>query len=110
MGSILALGLLVLLVRGAWRARGSVFRRTGPLLYPALMMMIAYSLSVGNAGTGFRYRAHLMLPAIGIASILWVASRARVPAVAHVTVPRSRDGVAPGAVRVLPSPGPSPAA
>ena len=79
-GGLLVLALLIVLIRYAWRSRGSIFRLTGPLLYPTLMMLIAYSLSDGNAGIGFRYRAHLMIPAIGILSILWAASRGAVPA------------------------------
>ena len=79
-GGLLVFALLIVLIRYAWRSRGSIFRLTGPLLYPTLMMLIAYSLSDGNAGIGFRYRAHLMIPAIGILSILWAASRGAVPA------------------------------
>jgi hypothetical protein len=79
-GSLLALALLAALIRYAWRSRGSILNRTAPLLYPSLMLLIAYSLSVGNAGTGFRYRSHLLIPAIGMLSILWAASRAAVPA------------------------------
>jgi hypothetical protein len=79
-GTLTAIVLFLLLIRFGWRRRGLVVRRTGPLLYPTLMMMIAYSLSVGNAGTGFRYRAHLLIPAIGMLSILWAPSRAAVPA------------------------------
>ncbi len=35
-------------------------RRAGPLVYTALLLLIAYSLSAGNAGTAFRYRTHLV--------------------------------------------------
>jgi hypothetical protein len=75
-GCLLALALLIALIRYAWLTRGGILRRTAPLLYPTLMMLIAFSLSVGNAGTGFRYRAHLLIPAIGILSILWATSGA----------------------------------
>jgi len=45
----------------AWRARGDVLRLIAPILYPFLFLLVAYSLSAGNAGTGFRYRSHLVL-------------------------------------------------
>ena len=76
-GDLIVLALLVLLIRYAWRSRGSFLRRTAPLLYPVVLLTIAFSLSVGNAGTGFRYRAHLLIPALGILAILWSAQRAR---------------------------------
>lgn len=37
-----------------------IMRRAGPLIYPALFLLVAYSLSAGNAGTAFRYRTHLV--------------------------------------------------
>ena len=58
---LLALGGLFLLLRYAWRSRGRVLSLTAPILYPMLFLMIAYSLSAGNAGTGFRYRTHLVV-------------------------------------------------
>jgi hypothetical protein len=97
-GGLIVIALLIVLVRYAWRSRGAIFRSTGPLLYPALMLLIAYSISVGNAGTGFRYRAHLLIPAIGIVAILgvrWRAARAD-------QRPRSRIG-AGARPAVLPS-------
>jgi hypothetical protein len=35
-----------------------------------LFLLVAYSLSVGNAGTGFRYRTHLVTLAVGAMAIL----------------------------------------
>jgi hypothetical protein len=43
-------------------------QRAGPLVYPGLLMLMAYALSAGNAGTAFRYRTHVM--AIGLALIV----------------------------------------
>jgi len=34
--------------------------RAGPLIYVALFMLMAYSLSAGNAGTAFRYRTQII--------------------------------------------------
>ncbi len=59
--SIIALVGLALLLRYAWRNRGRVLGLTAPILYPLLFLLVAYSLSAGNAGTGFRYRTHLVV-------------------------------------------------
>jgi len=59
-GTLYAYVVLILLIRYAWLSRGDVFGRAGPLLYPFLFLLVAYSLTVGNAGTGFRYRSHLI--------------------------------------------------
>jgi hypothetical protein len=69
-GTLVAYALFLLLTRYAWLSRGEVFSRAGPLLYPLLFMTVAYALSVGNAGTGFRYRTHLISMAIGAVAIL----------------------------------------
>ncbi len=60
LGSIVALVSMFLLVRFAVICRGQILRRTAPLIFPLFFMLIAYALSVGNAGTGFRYRTHLV--------------------------------------------------
>jgi hypothetical protein len=64
--TMLVYALLLFLTRYAWLSRGAVFKRTAPVMYPMLFQLIAYSLSVGNAGTGFRYRTHL--------ETLWIAA------------------------------------
>ncbi len=64
LGTLFAYAVLLLLIRYAWLSRGEIFPRAGPLMYPLLFMLVAYALSVGNAGTGFRYRTHLMTLAI----------------------------------------------
>jgi hypothetical protein len=51
---------LILLVGALLQNGGAVFRRAGPLVYPALLLLVAYSLSAGNAGTAFRYRTHVV--------------------------------------------------
>ena len=48
------------LIREMLRNRGRIMTRAGPLIYVALFMLMAYSLSAGNAGTGFRYRTQLI--------------------------------------------------
>jgi hypothetical protein len=68
LGTLVAYAVLLLLIRYAWLNRGSVVGLTGPILYPALFLLVAYSLSAGNAGTGFRYRSHLLT--LGIAAVV----------------------------------------
>jgi hypothetical protein len=66
-GTMVALAALFLLLRAAVRRRGEVLARTGPILYPMIFLLMAYSLSAGNAGTGFRYRTHIVI--LGIAML-----------------------------------------
>ena len=70
LGTLFAYVVLFFLIRYAWLSRGAVFDRTAPLLYPLLFLLVAYSLSVGNAGTGFRYRTHLVTLAVAAMVIL----------------------------------------
>jgi hypothetical protein len=67
-GSLIALLGLGLLLGYAWRSRGQILTLTAPVLYPLLFLLIAYSLSAGNAGTGFRYRTHLVV--LGVAMLV----------------------------------------
>jgi mannitol-specific phosphotransferase system IIBC component len=69
-GTIVAYAVLLLFIRYAWISRGQVFARAGPVLYPLIFLLIAYSLAAGNAGTGFRYRTHLVTLAIAAVAIL----------------------------------------
>jgi len=69
-GSLIALTCFFLLIRYAIILRGQVMGRAGPLLYPFFFLLIAYSLAVGNAGTGFRYRTHLVTLALAALVVL----------------------------------------
>jgi hypothetical protein len=69
-GSVIALVVLALLLRYAWLSRGQILTLTAPILYPLVFLLIAYSLSAGNAGTGFRYRTHLVVLAIAMMVVL----------------------------------------
>jgi hypothetical protein len=65
-GSVVALScffLLLLAVLQRWR---DVMALAGPILYPMAFLLMAYALSAGNAGTGFRYRTHIVLLAIAM--------------------------------------------
>jgi len=91
-GTLFAYAILLLLIWYAWLSRGQVLARAAPLLYPMLFLLVAYSLSVGNAGTGFRYRSHLVALAVAATAILRegaILARARRRDTA--LVPRERE-------------------
>jgi len=67
LGSMFALAGMVLMIGALWRRRGHVLELTGPILYPMLFLLMAYALSAGNAGTGFRYRTHIVT--LGVAML-----------------------------------------
>lgn len=70
LGSLVALACFFLLIRFALLCRGEVMRRAGPLLYPFFFLLVAYALSTGNAGAGFRYRTHLVTLALAAMVVL----------------------------------------
>lgn len=80
LGSLFALGILVLAALAARRAGGQVMQRAGPLLYLGGAVLVAYALSVGNAGTGFRYRTHIVAFAVCTLAVLVDARRQESPA------------------------------
>jgi hypothetical protein len=69
-GTLVAYAVLLLLIVYAWLSRGQIMPRAAPLIYPLLFLLVAYSLSVGNAGTGFRYRSHVVTLAIAVVIVL----------------------------------------
>jgi hypothetical protein len=71
--SLVVFACLVLLVQAV--VRGGALALAGPLMYPALMLLIAYSLAAGNAGTSFRYRTHIV--ALFVAAIAVLRERGR---------------------------------
>jgi hypothetical protein len=71
LGTSVAYVLLVLLVVYASRNRGQIMARAGPLIYPTVFLLVAYSLSAGNAGTAFRYRTQIVALAVCVAVVLW---------------------------------------
>jgi hypothetical protein len=92
LGTLIAYALLFFIIRYAWLARGRVIAHIGPLLYPTLFLLIAYSLSAGNAGTGFRYRTHLVTLGIALVAILREqAMVARAQSRAEAAAGRRRD-------------------
>jgi putative effector of murein hydrolase LrgA (UPF0299 family) len=77
LGSLVALTCFYLLIRFAVLARRQILARAGPLLYPFFFLLIPYALSVGNAGTGFRYRTHLVTLAFAAMVVLRAAALER---------------------------------
>jgi hypothetical protein len=70
----LFVGLIFLI--GAMLTNGKeIMRRAGPLVYPALFLLAAYSLSAGNAGTAFRYRTHLVAFLVAVLVVLRAAKQ-----------------------------------
>lgn len=66
--TLFVLAALYVLFRYVRRTRGRILTLAAPIAYPALFLLVAYALSVSNAGTGFRYRTHLVL--LGIAALV----------------------------------------
>lgn len=60
LGTMFMFAGLILLFGALIQNGASIMRRAGPLVYPALFLLVAYALSSGNAGTAFRYRTHLV--------------------------------------------------
>ena len=71
LGTLVVLACLALLAQALARNRRAIMQKAGPLVYPALFMLAAYSLSAGNAGTAFRYRTHI----VGLAICLLIVLR-----------------------------------
>jgi hypothetical protein len=69
-GTLVAYAALYLFFLYAVRCRRKVLELAAPLLYPLFFLIIAYSLAVGNAGTGFRYRSQLIVLVISVAVLL----------------------------------------
>ncbi len=69
-GTLAAYLAFFFLVREAMRRRGEIMTRAGPLIYLGFFLLIAYSLSAGNAGTAFRYRTQIIAIFICIVAAL----------------------------------------
>jgi hypothetical protein len=91
-GGMFTLAMLGALVYALIRRRGEIVTRAGPLLYLGFFLLCAYSLSTGNAGTGFRYRTHLIAIAVCVIACVWVWRREE----ASASVPTRRREVGPG--------------
>ena len=70
-GTMAAYLTFFFLIREAMRRRGEIMTRAGPLIYLGFFLLIAYSLSAGNAGTAFRYRTQIVAVFICAFAALW---------------------------------------
>ena len=71
LGTTAAYLLLWFLAVTALRSRGQIMARAGPMVYLFLLLLVAYSLSAGNAGTAFRYRTQIVSLGICVLAVLW---------------------------------------
>jgi hypothetical protein len=71
LGTAAAYTALFFLIRTLYRSWGSIMSRAGPLIYLGFFLLMAYSLSSGNAGTAFRYRVQIVSVFICIVVALW---------------------------------------
>jgi hypothetical protein len=69
-GTLVVLACLALLAMAIARNRRQIMDVAGPLVYPAAFMLVAYSISAGNAGTAYRYRTHLVGLAVCLVIVL----------------------------------------
>jgi len=69
-GTLAAIAVLLLLLKELVLARGAAFRWAGPLLYPAALLFVAFSVISGNAGTSFRLRSTVVALAIAIVVVI----------------------------------------
>jgi hypothetical protein len=101
LGTMFAWTFFWLVVRELWRARGNIMDRAGPLVYTGFFLLLAYSLSAGNAGTAFRYRTHIVALAICVLVVLWQLrvhpTEATAPTVATEKEPASPEPSLAGA-------------
>ena len=91
-GTLVVLACLVLLAIAIVRNRRQVMQMAGPLVYPAAFMLVAYSISAGNAGTAYRYRTHLVGLAVCLVMVLLAHRRQEQEGPARVPV---RPGLGP---------------
>ena len=90
LGTTAFLAMLMFLIPAVARSRGSIMDRAGPLIYVGFFLLIAYSLSSGNAGTAFRYRTHLVVIALCVFAALRFAEARRPVAAATAQRPSPR--------------------
>jgi peptidoglycan/LPS O-acetylase OafA/YrhL len=92
LGTLVVLACLALLAVAIARNRKQIMQAAGPLVYPALFMLVAYAISAGNAGTAYRYRTHLV--GLGVCLIVVLLAHRRQEQEGPARVP-ARPGVGP---------------
>jgi hypothetical protein len=71
LGTASAYLAMFFLIRAGIQSRGRIMARAGPLVYLTFFLLVAYSLSAGNAGTSFRYRVQIVSLFICLIAALW---------------------------------------
>jgi hypothetical protein len=79
--SLFVIAMLALFVRAILNRTRGLLAMAGPLIYPAFVILVAYSLAVGNAGTGFRYRTQVILMLVPMLTVMRAHARVRRKAV-----------------------------
>src|SRR3954447_3193064 len=69
-GTLYAWALLFLALFLVLRRPRESFPKVAPLVYVAICLTVTYAVSTGNAGTGFRYRTHLLMAVAACVSVL----------------------------------------
>jgi hypothetical protein len=92
-GTLFAWACFFWLALELWRARGHIMDRAGPFVYTGFFLLIAYSLSAGNAGTAFRYRMHVVALAICLLVVLRVLRTQPVAVPKPVAIPEREPAV-----------------
>jgi hypothetical protein len=69
-GTMFLFGVFALLGLTIVQHGGRLWSRAGPLMYPAIFLLMAYALSAGNAGTAFRYRTHVVALLVALVVVL----------------------------------------
>lgn len=91
LGTLAFLATLGVLASALRRRRGGALAVSGPFVYVGALVLVGYALSAGNAGTGFRYRTHVVQLAICTAVALrWRPSLMGAPAAAAPATARGR--------------------
>jgi hypothetical protein len=95
LGTLTAWLLLFLVVAGLVKGGREAVRRAPPLIYVVICVTVGYALTTGNAGTGFRYRTHVLLLTATLAAVLvsdWMRghgwTRVRLPRIRRPVVAR----------------------
>jgi hypothetical protein len=76
-GTTVAWTLLLLMAVLALRGHEVVRRRLPPLVYVTVCLTLAYAVTTGNAGTGFRYRTHILIALAACVSVLAIRGNGR---------------------------------
>jgi hypothetical protein len=94
LGTLFALVGIGFLIPAVIRSRHELIARAGPLIYLFMFLLTAYALATSNAGTGFRYRTHLVAIGICLVVVLRAWNRWAAQAAAHHLAEPSRRELA----------------